>query len=138
MKFVRQENEIIMRIERGEKVVESIKELCITEKIEGGFFYGLGAVDWVEVAHYNVPNKKYRSQEFEQAFEVTNLTGSIGVFASEVVVHVHITLSDTEMNAFGGHVVEAIVSGTMEILLTPLSRLQKISDDSIGLKIFDL
>ena len=68
----------IIRLARGERIIASLKKFCQKEKIKGGFFYGLGAVDETEVAHYDVSTKKYSSKKFMLALEMVNLTGNIG------------------------------------------------------------
>jgi uncharacterized protein len=128
-----------IRIVRGEKIVGSLASFAKKHNIEGGFFYGLGAVDEAEVAHYDVGSKKYSSKKYKQAFEVTNISGSIGIDKENgnIIVHAHITLSDTDMNAFGGHLVEARVSGTIELYLTTTPRMEKVYDEETGLKLLD-
>lgn len=126
-----------LRIMRGEKIVESLKKFCVKEKISGGFFYGIGAVDEVELAHYNVEKKKYSTKKFSQAFEVPNLTGTIGVCKSELIIHAHAVFSDDAMNTIAGHLVDAKVSGTVELFLTKTDTLPKKYDEETGLKLFE-
>ena len=127
----------VIRIERGEKIIETLKVFCQKQKISGGFFFGLGAVDEVELAHYDVGKRKYSSIKFNQPLEMTNITGSIGQ-EKELIIHAHATFSDTKMNALAGHLVETTVSGTAEIYLIKLPALPKKLDPATGLKLFDL
>ena len=52
--------------------------MLVAHRIAGGFFFGLGALDRVELANYDVSKKKYSSKKFTQALEMTSLLGSIG------------------------------------------------------------
>jgi uncharacterized protein len=131
------QNSWVIRIQRGEKIIEQLSKFCKVKKIQGGFFCGLGAVDWVELALYEVDNKKYYSQTFEQAYEMTNITGSIGV-ETDLVVHAHATFSDSKMQTIAGHLVDGKVSGTAEIYLTKTEKLTKKYDEETGLKLFEL
>lgn len=126
----------IVRIKRGERIVEEIKKVCEAEKIEGGLITGIGAVDQVELALYDVTKKEYHKKVVDQPFEVTNITGTIGV-EKELIVHLHITLTDKEMKAFGGHLVDARVSGTAEIFIKKTEKLLKKYDEETGLKLFN-
>lgn len=128
----------VLRLVRGEKVIPSLEEFCQHEQIEGGFFYGIGAVDQAELAHYNVDTQKYSSKKFDQALEVTNLTGTIALDREGLVIHAHGTFSDTEMHCLGGHVVELRVSGTLELILHTTTTLSKSIDTETGLKLLDL
>lgn len=127
-----------LRMIRGEKIVEGLKKFCGKEHISGGFFYGIGAVDEVELAHYNVEKKKYSKKKFSQAFEMPNLTGSIGMCEGELIIHAHAVFSDDAMNTIGGHLVDAKVSGTVELFLTKTDTLHKKYDEETGLKLFEL
>lgn len=129
-------NNFILRIKRKEKIIDELKKFCLKEKIYGGFFYGLGAVDAAELAHYDVATKKYTSKKFILPLEMTNITGSVGICDAELVIHAHATFSDKQMGVVAGHLVEATVSGTAEIYFIKTSRLIKFYDSETGLKIF--
>lgn len=128
----------LLRFERGEKFVEVFGKWLEDQEIKGGFFVGLGAMDQVEVAHYDVAEKKYNSKKFDQALEVTNVTGNIAIFEDKPLIHAHVSLSDQQMKMVGGHLVEGRISGTLEIYLTQLPRLEKQMEEETGLKVFGL
>ncbi|MDH7475957.1 MAG: DNA-binding protein [Microgenomates group bacterium] len=130
--------EYVIRIRRGNKIIKELKSFCLKEKVTGGFFYGLGAVDQAELAHYDVSTKKYSSKKFSLPLEMTNITGSVGVGDKELIVHAHATFADKKMRAVAGHLIEARVSGTAEIFFTKTARLTKIYDQKTGLKLFSL
>lgn len=136
MQFQKFENRYMIVLARGEKVMACLERFCDKEKIEGGSFYGLGAVDQAILATYDVPNKKYQEQKIYGVFEVTNLTGTIGMLDNKRIVHAHMTVADEQLLARGGHLVEARVSGTMEITVIPLDRLTKQHDQKTGLNVF--
>jgi len=126
----------IIRLARGERIIESLKKFCQKEKIISGFFYGLGAVDKVEIAHYDVSAKKYSSKKFNLALEMVNLTGNIGFFKKEIIIHAHASFADKNMQVLAGHLVEAKISGTAEIFLIKTKKLEKFFDQDTGLKLF--
>ena len=129
-------NRYVLRIKRKEKIIEELKKFCLKEKIDGGFFYGLGAVEQAELAHYDVSTKKYTSKKFTLPMEMANITGSVGICEKELIVHAHATFADKQMATVAGHLVEAIVSGTAEIYFIKTSKLIKFLDSPTGLKIF--
>ena len=126
----------LIRINRGEKIITSLKKFCLKNKIYGGFFYGIGAFDEVELAHYDVSQKKYSSEKFNLPLELTNISGNVGFFEKELIIHAHATLANKKMQTFGGHLVEAKVSGTAEIFFVKLKKLIKVLDQETGLKLF--
>lgn len=127
----------VIRLEKGEKIVEKLKEFCKVNSLSGGFFFGLGAVEYVVLAHYDLGKKKYSKLKFDKPLELLNITGSVGI-GKELIIHTHVTLSDNKMHAFGGHLVEAVVSGTLEIYFIKLPALRKKHDSQTGLNLFDL
>ena len=139
MKHKKIDNTYIVRLERGDKIIENLKKFCSDNDIKLGYFSGIGALDDVELAHYIVENKKYTSKVFKQPLEITNLTGNIATMDNEVYLHCHVTLGDDGMRVIAGHLVEGKISATCEIVLVALNdRIDRKHDDSIGLNLLDI
>lgn len=139
MKFKKTENIYIIRLDRGEKVIESIKGFCTKNNIKCGYFFGIGALDEVELAHYIVDNKKYTSKVFKQPLEITNLIGNITNMDKGVYLHCHITLGGKDMKAISGHLKEGKIAATCEIILTKLDmKINRKYDAFIGLNLLDI
>ncbi|HUB92450.1 MAG TPA: PPC domain-containing DNA-binding protein [Candidatus Saccharimonadales bacterium] len=129
----------LIRLERGEEVNSSIKRFCEKLGIKNAMFTGIGSIENPTVAHYRVDSRKYSEKKLRGIFEVTSFMGNVAVFEGHPLVHGHISLSDEGMRAFGGHLVEADVSATLEIMLQDLgSGKSKKFDKEIGLKLFNL
>jgi len=132
-------NTFIIKIKRGEKIIESLQKFCRVQNIINAFFYGLGAVDWVKLGEYNVSLKKYHEVEFTKEMELTNITGNVTSSDEGIIIHAHATVSDYDMNAFGGHLGDGRISGTAEIYLTKLNaKIRKKYDEETGLKLMKL
>ena len=128
-----------IRLERGEKIIETIKNFCAKNKIECGYFFGIGALGEAELAHYIVENKKYTSKTLKQPLEITNMSGNITTMNKEIYLHCHITLSDESMKAIAGHLKEGRISATCEIILVKLNaNINRKHDDFIGLNLIDI
>ena len=139
MKFKKIKDTYFIRLERGEKIIEAIKNFCATNKIKCGYFFGIGALDEAELAHYIVENKKYTSKTLKQPLEITNMNGNIATMNKEVYLHCHITLSDEHMNAIAGHLKEGKISATCEIILVKLNAdINRNYDNFIGLNLLEL
>lgn len=130
-------NIFLIRLDRGEKIIQSLQSFCQKNKIQGGFFYGIGAVDNAEIAHYDVATKKYSSKKINQALEMTAILGNVGFFEKEIIIHAHVNFADKQMKVIGGHLVEAEISGTGEIFFVKLSKLTKKYNQETGLKLFE-
>jgi uncharacterized protein len=129
----------IIRLKKGERVNESISKFCRILKISTGYFTGIGAVEELTLAHYDVAKKEYTTKEMDGAFEVTNMTGNVAIFEGISLVHTHMTVSDNEMKAFGGHLMKAKVYAGMEVMFRDLGSAKlKKEDEETGLKLFQL
>ena len=106
----------IIKLEKDEKIIESLTKFLEEKQIKNGFFVGLGALSKVELALYRLKDKKYFFKEFEEALEISSLHGNVFLKEGKPFIHVHIVVSDENMITKGGHLKEAIVSATCEII----------------------
>ncbi|HLC62151.1 MAG TPA: PPC domain-containing DNA-binding protein [Candidatus Nanoarchaeia archaeon] len=138
MNFKKIENTYFVRLDSGERVLETLKGFCAKNNIKCGYFFGIGSLDEAELAHYIVRNKKYTFNKYRQPLEIVNLSGNITNFNDAVYLHCHVTLSDVEMEAIAGHLKEGIVGATAEIVVVQLdSEINRKYDEKIGLNLMD-
>lgn len=118
MDYRRFQNHYVIRLDRGEDIVTQLKKLAKTEQIKLATLSGLGACGKVTAGLFDTTTKTYKSYTFEGDLEVVSLSGTITTMEGEIYTHVHISVSDEKGNVFGGHLNEAIISGTGELVLT--------------------
>ena len=139
MKYKKDKNTYFIRLERGEKIIETLRNFCTKNKIKCGYFFGIGALGEAELAHYIVENKKYTSRKYKQPLEITSMTGNITTMNKEIYLHCHITLSDEKMKTIAGHLKEGTISATCEIILVKLSAaINRKYEDFTGLNLLDI
>nr|WP_227378616.1 PPC domain-containing DNA-binding protein [Haladaptatus halobius] len=135
MEHVHEDDRIVVRLDPGDEVMDSLETLRDEYDIENGFLAGIGAVDRATLGHYDVETQEYSEEEFTGQFEVTSFLGNIGPDK----IHTHIQLGTDTFESLGGHCSGARVSGTFEILVTlgetPLTHRL---DDRTGLDVFDI
>jgi len=117
MKFKKFGNKWIVRIDKGEEIVQTLKKFCQENKIKLGIINGIGAVNKATIGLFNTKNKEFHSKELNGDYEITNLSGNISTMNKKVYLHLHITLADKNQEALGGHLSSAIISGTGEIIV---------------------
>ncbi len=117
MEYKRFGAKILIRLDPGDEVIESLKTVCREEKVTMGVLNGIGAIDRAVVGLFNPDEKKYHSTEIKKHLEITALAGNVTTMDGEVYIHAHATLADIETNAFGGHLNVADVSCTSEIII---------------------
>jgi len=139
MQYKKFGNAYVIRLEAGEEVIDSLKKFVEKERIRGGFFYGLGAVNKVTLGYFDVEKKEYKERAFEQGFELTSLVGDISFLGERIIVHAHVTLADGDFKVLAGHLGKATVTATLELVFNPLEgKLEKKPDPETGLNLLEL
>jgi uncharacterized protein len=132
-------NRWIIRLERDEELIETLKSFCKKNAFTGGSFSGIGAFNSVTVGLFEMDTKQYHSLELVGDYELTSLMGNLSTLKGEPYLHLHATISDKNHRVFGGHLSQGIVSVTAEILFEELPELgERYFDDEIGINLLDL
>lgn len=130
------DNGWIVRIDRGEDVVDSLLAFVRGRDIPSGEIRGIGAIEDVELGYYDVANQRYHRTSFPGSMELLSFVGNIGWNDGEPVVHAHVVVAGQDMVARGGHMFQGIVSATAEFYVTPTAvRVQRKLDPEVGLKL---
>jgi predicted DNA-binding protein with PD1-like motif len=129
----------LIRLSRGEDVHEKVKGFCKEQGIQNALVSALGSLENPTLAHYRMDTKKYSEKKLEGIFELTNLTGNVGILDDDLILHFHASIANEDMQAFGGHLVQGTASATLELTLTvyPTTFAKKFSED-VGLKLWEL
>ena len=138
MEYRKIEDTYVIRLNKGEEVIASLKEICKNEDIKLAEITGLGASDLVEIGVFNVNTKEYKTKVFEGMFEITSLVGNATRKDGDVYLHIHINFGDEEGLVRGGHLVQTRISATSEIILRKIDGDvgRKLSEE-IGLNLLD-
>lgn len=139
MKYRRFDNTIVVRIDRGEEILEAVRELAERESIRLASISALGAVNEFTVGVFNTAEKKYYANEFSGAFEIVSLTGTINTMDGEFYCHLHMSAGNDKGEVFGGHLNRAVISATCEMIVTVIDgEVDRYHDDDVGLNLFEL
>ena len=137
MEYRRFNNTIVLRIDKNEEILSSIKSLALKENIKLANINALGAVNEVVVGVYKVDEKKYYSNEFRGNFEIVSLTGTINTMNNEFYSHLHMSIGNENGEVFGGHLNKGIVSATCEMIINIIDgTVDRYYDEEIGLNLF--
>ncbi len=139
MKFAKHNTGFVIRLEKGEQIIQVIKDFCKTNTITSAYFNGIGAVQNAELGYYRLDQKEYYWKKFDTAMEVVSLTGNVSLVDGEPFLHIHTVLSDENFQTVGGHVKEGVVGATLEIFMQTLSiPITREFNEEIGLNLLDL
>ena len=128
---------IVMRIERGEEILTQLKAMALKEDIKLASVRALGATNDFTVGVFKVDEKKYYANHFTGDFEIVSLTGTISTMNGEYYAHLHMSAGDEQGRVFGGHLNEAIISATCEVVVEVIDgRVERTHDADVGLNLF--
>ena len=137
MEYRKFDNTIIARIDKGEEILEKVKEIALKENIKLASISALGAVNDFTVGVFKTDEKKYYSNSFQGYFEITSLSGTINTMNNEFYTHIHMSAGNEKGEVFGGHLNRAIVSATCEMVITIIDgSVDRYFDEEIGLNLF--
>lgn len=137
MEYRRFENTIIARIDKGEEILDKVKEIALKEDIKLASVQALGAISQFTVGVFKTDEKKYLANEFEGAFEIVSLTGTINTMDGEFYAHLHMSAGDEKGQVFGGHLNRARISATCEMVITVIpGNVDRKYSEEIGLNLF--
>ncbi len=83
MQYKKFGDDFILRIDRGEEVLQEIKKVCEAENILLGSVQGLGATWDVSLGVFNHEAFKYESKKFTGDFEIASCSGNISTINGE-------------------------------------------------------
>ncbi|HEY7545049.1 MAG TPA: DUF296 domain-containing protein, partial [Blastocatellia bacterium] len=105
----------------------------------GSHFSALGAFSDILLGYFSRERKEYEKIPINEQVEVLSLIGNIAVVEEAPKVHAHVVVGKSDGTAHGGHLLEAHVWPTLELVITesPLN-LRRVTDRATGLALIDL
>jgi uncharacterized protein len=117
----------------------SLEDFVLENKIQGGSFVGIGAVQNTKLGVYQQTTKGYKEHIFSECLELLNITGTVSWLDEKPVIHAHVTLCGEDYKCMGGHLIETEVAVTAEISMTVTkSRIERSFDEDTNLNLLDL
>ena len=126
----------IVRMDPGEEILTQLKVFPEQEGVKLASVTALGAVKDFTVGVFDTGAKVYKSNRFQGVYEIVSLVGTINTMNDAFYCHLHMCAADQEGHAFGGHLNEAVISATCELVVTCLpGRTDRVFSDEVGLNL---
>ncbi len=139
MQFRQFGNKYIIRIDKGEEIIQTLKQFCKEHQIKLGSISGIGATDEVEIAFFAAQTKQFHKKAITTDMEIAPLIGNITTMNGEVYLHLHLNLGDSEHKSYSGHLNKAIVSTTFEAIIEAIDgEVDREFSSEIGLNLLKL
>jgi uncharacterized protein len=125
--------------DKGDEVIEKLLAFAREHRLSAAELTGLGALSDAVLGYFDWERKDYDRIPIDEQVEVLNLTGNIALADGEPRLHPHIVLGKADGTAHGGHLLEAHVRPTLEVIVTESpAHLQRRSDPETGLALLSL
>jgi predicted DNA-binding protein with PD1-like motif len=123
----------------GEEAIRRLTDLARARQLSGAHFTGIGALRAAMLGSFDVARREYRRFGLDEQVEVLSLIGNIALEEGTPRVHAHIVVGRFDGATLGGHLLEARVRPTLEVVLveTP-PHLRRKFDPATGLALLDL
>jgi predicted DNA-binding protein with PD1-like motif len=130
----------VLIFDTGDELAAGLKRFASEENVGGCSFKAIGALSSVRLGWFNWDTKKYEpSVVLDEQLELLSLIGDIAEKDGKPEVHAHVVVGKSDGTAHGGHLLEASVRPTCEVILTESPRhLQKQIDPVAGIALIRL
>lgn len=126
--------------ETGDEVFSELEAFARRENLSAARFSGIGALSDAVLTYFDWERKHYLRNEVSEQVEVAALNGDIVLDPDGIpAVHAHLVVGRRDGSALAGHLAEAHVRPTLELVVTETpAHLRKRTDPETGLALIDL
>lgn len=129
----------LVRLNKCERLAETLDKFMSEVAMEGGWVNGIGAADEITIGLYQPESKDYKWKTFSQQMEITSLVGNLSRGADgKMMFHLHGTFGDKNFQTVSGHVKDFLVTATLELFITKTSPLSRKFDEETALQLLDV
>ena len=130
----------ILVFETGDELAKGLLAFAENEQLSAASFKAVGALSSVRLGWLSWESKKYEpSVALDEQVELLSLVGDVALRDGKPVVHAHAVIGKKDGTAHGGHLLEAHIRPTCEVVLTESpTQLQKFIDPESGVALIRL
>lgn len=123
---------------KGDEVLAGLTEFAEEQHLGASRITGIGAINSATLGWLNPQRKMYRLIKIDQQAEVLSMIGDIALLHGKPVIHAHIVAGLPDGSTRGGHLLEAHVWPTLEVIVTEYpNAMHKQMDPESGMALID-
>jgi predicted DNA-binding protein with PD1-like motif len=124
----------------GDEIASVLQRFSKEQGLSGSSFKAIGALSYSKLGWFNWETKKYEpASVLDEQIELLSMIGDIALKDGEPQVHAHMLVGRADGTAHGGHLIEARVRPTCELILTESPvHLQKKVDPASGIAVIQV
>jgi uncharacterized protein len=130
----------VLVFKMGDELAKGLSNFAKEQELSAASFKAVGALSSVRLGWFSWESKKYEpSVTLDEQVELLSLVGDVALYEGKPVVHAHAVIGKKDGTAHGGHLLEAHIRPTCEVVLTESpAHLQKYLDPESGLVLIGL
>jgi uncharacterized protein len=123
---------------QGDEAFSGLVEFAEKYQVTSAHFTAIGAVNGATLGWFDPERKMYKKILINGQHEVIGMSGDIALCQGKPVVHAHMIVGGADGTTRAGHVLDAYVSPTLEVMVTldPIP-MQKRFDPATDLTLID-
>ncbi len=126
-------------LDTGDEVIGELGKFVREREVEAASVTAIGAFSRAVLGYFQWETKQYKKISVGEQVEVLSLLGDVAVGNQGPTLHLHAVLGKADGSVVGGHLIEADVRPTLEvILIQPPSYLRKRKDPETDLALIDI
>jgi len=120
--------------DEGDEVMSSLTAFARERQLTAARFTAIGAFRDATLGYFDWTSKSYEKIPVREQVEVLSLVGDVALEGDAPKVHAHVVVGKRDGSAHGGHLLDAHVRPTLEVMLTESpAHLQRLFDPGSGL-----
>jgi predicted DNA-binding protein with PD1-like motif len=137
--YERGEKTFALVFDKDDDVLRELTAFARTQRLSASHFTAIGAFSDVTLGYFDRERKQYRKIFIGEQVEVLSLIGDVVLEDGEPKVHAHVVVGKADGTAHGGHLLQARVWPTLELVLeeSPVHLRRRI-DPASGLALIDI
>ena len=125
--------------EKDDEVIAGLTSFAKQQSLGASHFTAIGAFSDVTLGYFNRDKKDYDKIPVKEQVEALSVMGDIASNKGEPKIHAHVVVGKRDGSTLGGHLVQAHVWPTLEVVLTESPRhLRRKTDEETGLALIEL
>ena len=128
----------LLVFDKDQEIMSGLLKFAKDERLVGGSLTAIGAVSGAVLGFFDRKKKDYKRIPINEQAEVVSLTGNVTRHDGKPFLHIHTVLGLPDGTTRGGHLFEAHVWPTLEVVLTGWPRgVKRKRDADTGLELLD-
>lgn len=120
--------------DKGDEFASGMLRFAQEQRLDAAQFTAIGAFSRATLGYFDRDRKDYHKIPINEQVEVLSLIGNIALDDGKPKIHAHVVVGKADGTAHGGHILEASIWPTLEVIVTESPRqLRRTTDRETGL-----